>query len=64
MEDRLIEIEMTLTHQQQMIDELNEVVIEQAKEINALKIKAKLLKESMNQQMIKKEEDETPPPHY
>ena len=64
MENRLMDIEMTLAHQQKMLDELNEVVISQAKEIEALKVKAKVLKESMNQEFMKKDEDETPPPHY
>lgn len=62
--ERLIDIETTLAHQQRMIDELNEVIIEQGKEITALKKKTKLLKESMNQQLVKNLEDETPPPHY
>ena len=48
MEDKLIDIEITLAHQQKMIDELNEVIIEQGKEIESLKVKARILKESMN----------------
>jgi SlyX protein len=64
MENRLTEIEMTLAHQQKMIDELNEVIIDQAKEISALQNKTRILKESMNQEFMKKDEDETPPPHY
>ena len=64
MEDRLTDIEITIAHQQKMIDELNDVIISQGKEIDALKHKAMLLKESMNQEFMKKEEEETPPPHY
>jgi SlyX protein len=64
MENRLTEIEMTLAHQQKMIDELNDVIIEQSKEIAALQNKTRVLKESMDQSIMKKEEDETPPPHY
>lgn len=64
MENKIIDIEITLAHQQKMIDELNDVVIEQGKEIESLKVKARVLKETMSQQLMKNEEDETPPPHY
>lgn len=64
MEDRITELETKMTHQEKMIDELNDVVIQQGKEIEALKVKARVLKESMSQQLLKNEEDETPPPHY
>lgn len=64
MEERIKEIEMQIAHQQRMIDELNEVVFEQSKEIEALKRNAKILKESISQQLVKDFAEETPPPHY
>lgn len=64
MEDRIIDLEIKFTHQEKIIDELNEVIIEQGKEIIELKKKIKLLKDSFDQQLVKNEEEEVPPPHY
>ncbi len=63
-EDRFIELETKLAHQEKMLDELNEVIIAQGKEIDALKDKTRIMKESMNQEPIKDSAEETPPPHY
>ncbi|MCV6599377.1 MAG: SlyX family protein [Alphaproteobacteria bacterium] len=64
MEDRIKELEMQISHQQKIIDELSDVVFEHSKEILNLKNKTELLKESMNQQLVKDFAEETPPPHY
>lgn len=65
LEQRLMEIEMTIANQEKVIDELNEVVIEQSKMID------KLLKQNLfladlikNEEGVKPLSEETPPPHY
>ncbi len=64
LEDRITEIEIVLTNQEKMLDDLNEVVIRQEKTIDVLVKQIKQLKESMPQDFVKPASEETPPPHY
>lgn len=64
MEERLIDIELALTAQQRMLDELNEVIIFQAKEIEKLKKESALLVTALKEDTVKPLSEETPPPHY
>jgi len=64
MEDKVTDIEIHLAHLQRTVDELNDIVVQQGKEIDRLKKNNRLLKESIDAQIIKNEEDEVPPPHY
>ena len=64
MESRLIDIEMALAVLQKNFDELNNVVIEQAKQIDYLKKINKYLLDNMEKDVVKPLEEETPPPHY
>jgi len=66
-EDRLIEIEIKLTHQENMVEELNKVVCEQQKKIDHLEAicealirHVKELSDSAAEQRATNE----PPPHY
>lgn len=63
-ENRLEKIELALTVQQQMLDDLNDVIIEQSKEIDALKKENKILKTLMERETVRPLSEETPPPHY
>ncbi|MBR1915061.1 MAG: SlyX family protein [Alphaproteobacteria bacterium] len=63
-ENRLEKIELALTVQQQMLDDLNDVIIEQSKEIDALKKENKMLKTLMERETVRPLSEETPPPHY
>jgi len=63
-ENRLIDIETAIAQLQKTIDELNEVVIEQGKEIDRLHKEQKLMAEAMKSDNIKPLSEETPPPHY
>ena len=63
-ENRLEKIELALTVQQQMLDDLNDVIIQQSKEIDALKKENKMLKTLMEREMVRPLSEETPPPHY
>jgi len=66
MEDKITEIETMLAYQQKVIDELNEVVSEQTKDIMSLKNRLNATQKSLEEanSRIKDIEDETPPPHY
>ncbi|MFI3241887.1 MAG: SlyX family protein [Alphaproteobacteria bacterium] len=64
MQQQIINIEIAITNMQNMLDDLNDVVITQGKEISALKLENKRLAELINQSNIKSPEEETPPPHY
>jgi uncharacterized coiled-coil protein SlyX len=63
-EERLIDIETALTCQQRTIDELNEVVIAQGKEIERLHQEHQLLLRFLKGNTVKPLSEETPPPHY
>lgn len=62
--DRLVDIELAITEQQKMLDDLNEVIIKQGKEIDMLKKENALLKTFIERDTVKPLSEETPPPHY
>lgn len=61
---RLINIELVLTHQQRTIEDLNEVIINQGKELENLAQQHKQLKALLEEDIVKPLSEETPPPHY
>jgi len=63
-EDRLTDIELAITEQQRMLDDLSEVIIFQGKQIDALKKENALLKNLIERETVKPISEETPPPHY
>ena len=63
-ENRLKDIELALTVQQRMLDDLNDVIIGQAKQIDALKKENALFKTMLENETVKPLSEETPPPHY
>ena len=64
LEERLVEIETDLTHNERMLEDLNEVIIRHEKEIEALKKENALLKNLLERETVKPLSEETPPPHY
>lgn len=64
LEDRLIEIESALANLEKVVDELNEVVIKQAKELDFLKKSNKYITQLVEVEVVKPLSEETPPPHY
>lgn len=64
LEDRLIEIESALANLEKVMDELNEVVIKQAKELDFLKKSNKYITQLVEAEVVKPLSEETPPPHY
>ena len=64
LEQRLINIETALACQEKMLDEINQVVIEQAKMIDKLKLENQYLLDNLQREVVKPLSEETPPPHY
>lgn len=61
---RLIDIEMTLDNQQKALDDLSEMVVKQGKIIDMLTAQNTLLKSMLSPDIVKPLSEETPPPHY
>ena len=64
LQDRLIDIEMALDNQQKAIDDLSDMVIKQGKLLDYLLKQNEVLKSAMEQDVVKPQSEETPPPHY
>ena len=63
-EERFINIEMALSNHEKMLDELNQVIIEQAKMIERLQKQNQYLLNLAENDAVKPQSEETPPPHY
>jgi len=67
MEDRIIELETKISYQEHLIQELNDVITHQQKQIDALEVEMKRIRDhlkSSNSSNIARPEEEVPPPHY
>lgn len=67
MENRIIELETKVAYQEHTIQELNDALTHQQKEITALKLQMMQLQELVKQMTpsnIASPSEETPPPHY
>lgn len=64
--ERFIDIEMALSNLERMVEDLNDVVIKQSKDIAFLQKQNRYLTEALKnvQTTVKPLEEETPPPHY
>ncbi len=63
----MIELETKLSYQDHMIQELNDVVTRQQKQIDALEIELRRVREhlkSSSSSQIARPEEDVPPPHY
>ena len=63
-DERLTEIEMAIANLQKTVDDLNEVIIRQGKDIDSLIKENKLLAVLIKEDGVKSLNEETPPPHY
>ena len=65
-EQRFINIEMALSNLERTVEDLNEVIIRQGRDIAFLQKQNRYLTEALRntQSTVKPEEEETPPPHY
>ena len=67
MEDRVIELENKLIFQEQAVNELNDVITDQQKQLDMLREEIKILNirvASASQTTTVSDEKEPPPPHY
>ena len=64
LEERLINIEIALTTQERIIEDLNQIVIAQGKQLDMLQKQNKILLERLENETVKPQSEETPPPHY
>lgn len=67
MENKIIELETKIAYQEHTIQELNDALTHQQREITTLKLKMAQLENSLKQltpSNIASQAEETPPPHY
>ena len=64
LEERLMNIEIALATQERMLDDLNQIVIAQGKQLYLLQKQNKILLERLENETVKPQSEETPPPHY
>lgn len=67
MENRVIELEIRLTHLEETIEVLNKTVIRQHEEIDLLQLQVSVLEKKIKASQsspVAHESEETPPPHY
>ena len=70
-DDRVMELEIRMTHLEDTIEVLNRTVIEQHAQIDELKLKVETLEkklkatlEASGASIVAHQSEETPPPHY
>lgn len=65
-EQRFIDIEMALSNLERTVEDLNDVIIRQGRDIAFLQKQNRFLTEALRnaQSTVKPLEEETPPPHY
>lgn len=63
-EERLIDLEMIVTNQENMINELNDECVRMSKTIDTLVKQNKMLMEFLKESPVKPLSEETRPPHY
>jgi SlyX protein len=67
MDDRLIELESRIAFQDHTLQELNEVIVRQQREIDALRRELEALRaqlKTLAPALVAGRSEETPPPHY
>ena len=67
LEDRITNLEILLTQQDDVVDTLNRLVHEQRLQVEALQEQVKRLEDKLSNaggSNMASEKDETPPPHY
>jgi SlyX protein len=67
MSEQITDLEIQLTHQQHQIEELNDLVYCQQRQLDALTAEFRQVKEQLQMglsSLAKESGDEPPPPHY
>lgn len=64
-EQRITELERKVSYQDKLLEELNEVIFELSQRLKQLEARQKAMKEQFDSgDLVKRPEEETPPPHY
>lgn len=63
-DERLVNIEMSIAEHEKMLEELNQVIIEQGHLIDKLCKQNQYLMNMADNDAVKPQNEETPPPHY
>jgi len=64
MQERLTNIEMALSEQERMLDDLNTEVLRLSKLVAIMEKQIEQLKAEKEETLVKPLSEETPPPHY
>lgn len=67
MNQRMIELETKISYQEHLLQELNDVIVLQQKEITSLQVmQERMLKQmkALSPSQLARPEEESPPPHY
>ena len=64
LEERLMNIEIALATQERVLEDLNQIVIAQGKQLDLLQKQNKIMLERLENETVKPQSEETPPPHY
>lgn len=64
MEKRLIDLEIRISYQDQVIEDLNKVVIELRKKVEKMELVNKKMLQILDDANLKDSSLEVPPPHY
>ena len=65
MQQRMIELERKISYQDKLLQELNEVIVALNKRLDKLESRQKTMTDQLTSgNLVKRQEDETPPPHY
>jgi len=67
LEDRMIGLETKISYQDHLVQELNEVITSQQKQIDALEVNLQRIRDYLKQgqeTQLARPDEEVPPPHY
>lgn len=66
MNDKITDLEIRLTYQESVLQELNDVIVKQQDQIDALIIEIRRLRQQLEAgaEFVRPQSEETPPPHY
>jgi len=65
MDQRLTKLERKISFQDKLLQELNDVIFALSKRIDQLEARHNAMKDQLTRgDLVKRQEDETPPPHY
>jgi SlyX protein len=66
MSEQITDLEIRLTYQESALQELNDVIVKQQDQIDALIVEVRRLRQQLasGSEFVRPQSEETPPPHY